>query len=63
MISVEEGYPFRRYLGLAMVHLGWSPATFWAATPHEFFAGLELLTPNPKQDARARFAAFKRSLG
>lgn len=24
-----------------MIRLGWSPATFWRATPHEFWAAYE----------------------
>jgi hypothetical protein len=34
-------------MGLAAVHLGWTAAAFWAATPHEFFAAIEVLTEKP----------------
>jgi hypothetical protein len=28
-------------MGFAFAELGWSPRTFWAATPHELFAAIE----------------------
>lgn len=28
-------------MGLAAATLGWRPAEFWAATPHEFWACIE----------------------
>ncbi|WP_083672088.1 phage tail assembly chaperone [Sphingomonas montana] len=30
-------------MAIAIVDLGWSPDTFWRATPHEFYAACELL--------------------
>ena len=30
-------------MGLAIVHLHWRPSDFWNATPHEFFAAVEML--------------------
>lgn len=33
--------PFRRLLGVAVAHLGLSPARFWAMTPRELSAALE----------------------
>ncbi|WP_373289734.1 phage tail assembly chaperone [Polymorphobacter multimanifer] len=30
-------------MGAAVVHLGWTPAAFWRATPHEFFAAQEAI--------------------
>ena len=29
-------------MGIAAAALGWRPAEFWDATPHEFWAGLEV---------------------
>lgn len=54
-----EALPIRRLLALALVRLGWSPETFWGATPSELYAALELLTG---EDRRQSFAAFKRDL-
>jgi hypothetical protein len=41
-------------MGHAAAALGWSPATFWHSTPHEYFAAMEaweqllpVLSPNP----------------
>ena len=33
--------PLRQWLGDAIYHLRWTPRTFWASTPHEFFAAQE----------------------
>lgn len=30
-------------MGLAAVDLGWRAATFWSATPHEFWAAIEVI--------------------
>lgn len=30
-------------MGFAIVRLRWSPAEFWAATPHEFWSAVEVL--------------------
>jgi len=30
-------------MGIAIVRLHWTPAAFWAATPHEFFSAVEVL--------------------
>ena len=30
-------------MGLAAFYLHWSPDTFWASTPHEFFAAYEVI--------------------
>ena len=54
-----EALPIRRLLALALVRLGWSPETFWRATPSELYAALEMLTG---EDRRQSFAAFKRDL-
>jgi hypothetical protein len=35
--------PIREWLGAAIHHLHWTPRTFWAATPHEFFAAQEAI--------------------
>jgi len=35
--------PFRRLIGLACAHLKWTPAAFWASTPHELYASVEAL--------------------
>lgn len=37
-------------MGVAIVHFGWRPADFWAATPHEFWSAFEVLTEKPDQD-------------
>jgi hypothetical protein len=38
-------------MGFAAAALHWSPATFWASTPHEFFAAYEaFLTMNSSPD-------------
>ena len=39
-----DGYPFRRYLGIAVVDLGWTPAQFWAATVPEFWCAVDWIT-------------------
>jgi len=31
-------------MGVAAVHLHWSPDQFWKSTPHEFWAAFEVLT-------------------
>ncbi|MFZ2872248.1 phage tail assembly chaperone [Zavarzinia sp.] len=36
-----ETIAWRDYLGVATGLLRWSPAAFWAATPHEFWAAIE----------------------
>ncbi len=30
-------------MGIAIVRLRWSPAEFWASTPHEFWSAVEVL--------------------
>ena len=58
----EEGgehLPLRRLMGLAIAQLGWSPQVFWAATPAEFHAALEVLGG---EDRRRSFADFKRRI-
>lgn len=30
-------------MGFAIVRLGWSPAAFWASTPHELYSAVETL--------------------
>ena len=46
--------------------LHWTPQTFWDATPHEFFAAIEVMfarTPEGRKIARQEgFAAFRARL-
>ena len=57
--EADEALPIRRLMALAMVRLGWSPETFWRATPGELYAALEVLTG---EDRRRSFASFKRQV-
>ncbi|QEX18492.1 hypothetical protein FRZ44_37990 [Hypericibacter terrae] len=46
--------------------MGWRPADFWAATPHEFFAALDGHAAangrGDKGESEAEFASFKAKL-
>ena len=55
----REALPLRRLLGFAVIALGWRPADFWAATPCELSAALDLMSG---EDRRESFAAFKRQV-
>ena len=54
-----ERLPLRRLMGLAFARLGWTPEAFWAATPDELYAGLEVLSGETR---RRDFAAFRRAI-
>ena len=56
----EAGPPLRRLLAFAIVQLGWSPESFWRATPSELYAAIETLTGEDRHQA---FAAFRRQVG
>lgn len=49
-------------MGVALAHLKWSPAVFWASTPHELYAALEALAPSNNKQGEEEFARFKQSL-
>ncbi|WP_420852805.1 phage tail assembly chaperone [Sphingomonas panacis] len=38
----DDRDPRRRLAGIATSALGWTPATFWSSTPHEFWAAFEV---------------------
>jgi hypothetical protein len=40
---------------VALVWLHWTPAAFWAATPHELHAAFEVLKGDHKRDDFTRF--------
>lgn len=54
--------PFRRLLAMACAYLRWSPAEFWAATPHELYPTLMMLDPKRRaeQQQADQFAEFEK---
>lgn len=56
-MTANADVPLRRLMGFAVVQLGWSPETFWRATPSELYAAAEALAGEERQRS---FAAFKR---
>lgn len=47
-------------MGRAFVDLGWTPATFWASTPHELFAAFDFQHERAEAEAEALEEAKRR---
>ncbi|RMF08903.1 MAG: phage tail assembly chaperone [Alphaproteobacteria bacterium] len=60
---MDEGEIWRRYARMAMGVLGWTPDTFWRATPTELMLAVEGLSggapPPPAPLSREEFEALR----
>lgn len=44
--ALDNKTPWQQWRGHGLVTLSWSPADFWAATPHDLLAALDALHGN-----------------